>query len=315
MWKVGVDHPDFPESFTTLRQTWLDKSPEYEYIVKTNAECDAMIAELYADVPEIIHAYNIMPEVILQCDLGRYLILYAYGGIYTDLDTKLLKPIEDWFSSQESYLNKTLNLGLVVGIESDRPDWKTCCARRLQIQTWTIMARKGHPFLAELINSIVEHTLWREETGQLGVRMGRDASDNVINWTGPGRFTDFTFKYINNVLQTDFDNYETVINESFLTQTKLPIIIGDAMILPEECMHPTKKSKKGEFIDPRAHVRHVGSNVWKTDQKNKNKNKEGDKKKEDKKVDDKKADKKVDDKKADKKVDDKKVDKQEKPST
>ncbi|RLV93359.1 Initiation-specific alpha-16-mannosyltransferase [Spathaspora sp. JA1] len=269
MWKVGPEDDDFPEPFGEYRQTWIDATPEYEHILKTNAEADAMVAELYADIPDIIHAYNIMPQTILKCDLSRYLILFAYGGVYADIDTKLLKPIDVWFSSQEQYLDKDLNLGLVVGIEADRVDWKNKFTRRVQINTWTIMARKGHPMLAELINKIIEETLRREEVGLLEAMLGKNKFDNIINWTGPGLFTDTTYKYMNSILQADFDNYEVIVNYNFFIGVQLPVVIGDVMVLPEECMRPRNVSSTGEFIDPLAYVKHLGSGIWKNKGKKK----------------------------------------------
>ncbi|RLV91635.1 Initiation-specific alpha-16-mannosyltransferase [Spathaspora sp. JA1] len=265
MWKVGLEHKEFPPDYKKYVQTWEDLNPEYEHLVKTNAECDAMVAKLYADVPDIIHAYNIMPETILKCDFSRYLILFAHGGVYADMDTHLLKPIRHWISHEPSFLDKPLNLGLVVGIESDREDWQTHCARRVQVNTWTIMARKGHPMLAELINTITQETLHREESGLLTYMLGRDAGDNVINWTGPGLFTDVTFRYMNSILQPDFENYENLINYKFFINVTLPVTIGDVMVLPEECMHPRNKSKEGKYVDPMAYVHHLGLGVWKED--------------------------------------------------
>ncbi|RLV96627.1 Initiation-specific alpha-16-mannosyltransferase [Spathaspora sp. JA1] len=267
MWKVGLEHDEFPKKFKQYRSTWVDGIPDYEHIVKTNEECDAMVQELYADIPDILHAYNIMPRTILKCDFSRYLILFAYGGVYADIDTELLKPIDSWISSKPQYLDKDMNLGLVVGVESDRDDWVRKYSRRLQINTWTIMARKGHPMLAELINEITQITLRREETGLLNATLGIDAGDNVMNWTGPGEFTDVLFRYMNSILQEDFDNYETLINYSFFININHPVAVGDVMVLPKECMSPTRRSKAtGEFSDPMAYVHHKGSGVWKKEE-------------------------------------------------
>lgn len=51
-----------------------------------------------------------MPKSILKADFFRYLILFARGGVYTDIDTVSLKPIDEWISNNEKYLNKKIIL-------------------------------------------------------------------------------------------------------------------------------------------------------------------------------------------------------------
>ncbi|RLV95010.1 Initiation-specific alpha-16-mannosyltransferase [Spathaspora sp. JA1] len=266
MWKVGLDDADFPEGFKNHHDTWVENSPEYEHFVKTNAECDDLVAEIYADIPEIVHAYNIMPKTILKCDFSRYLLLFAYGGIYADIDTTMLKPIRKWFSSKSVYLNETLNLGLVVGIEADVTNWRDYAyARRVQVNTWTIMAKKRHPMLAELIAGITEQTLMREKKDQLDTIFA-SASDNILNWTGPGIFTDYVFKHVNNMLQSSADRYEVLVDDEFLDSIKLPVVIRDTMILPVSCLNPGYDHlKSGNWESPLAYIGHQGSGTWKGD--------------------------------------------------
>ncbi|EGW30506.1 membrane-bound alpha-1,6 mannosyltransferase initiation-specific [Spathaspora passalidarum NRRL Y-27907] len=252
MWKVPLEHPEFPAEYRKYHQTWLDNSPNYEHIFRTNAEYDKLVNELYADIPEVLHAYNILPQTILKCDFSRYLLLYLYGGIYSDLDTILWKPMDIWITNQTTYLNRPLDPGIIVGIENDVG---------ARINNWTILSKKGHPMIAEMINQITEHTLWREKTGQLNA-IFKSVGDNVLDWTGPGRFTDLTFKYLNNVLQTDFDHFETIIDYKYLENIRLPFILSDIMVLPINSMRADQKPEE----DPLAYISHKFAGVWKTQQ-------------------------------------------------
>ncbi|EGW35177.1 mannosyltransferase [Spathaspora passalidarum NRRL Y-27907] len=274
MWKVGLDDPEFPQHFREYHQTWLDNSPDYTHRVMSNDERDALVLKLYADIPEITHAYKIMPKTMNRCDFSSYLLLYALGGIYADIDTKLLKPISSWIPSQSSYLGKSLDLGLIVGIESDyhKGNWARFFARRLQIEAWTFLAKKGHPMLAEIIDNITEYTYWREETGKLAEVLGKDEAADVLNWAGPGRLTDLVFKYLNNILQTDFDSYEKLIDDEFLIGIKLPVVIFDAMVLPLTCMQPGEHSRilqSGNLDDPLAYIHHISAGSWRKHNKGK----------------------------------------------
>ena len=46
------------------------------------------------------------------------MILFARGGVYTDIDTVGLKPVDEWISNSEMILEKKNRSGLVVGIEA-----------------------------------------------------------------------------------------------------------------------------------------------------------------------------------------------------
>ena len=44
--------------------------------------------------PEYLSLYRSFPYNVQRWDTIRYMILYVYGGVYTDLDTECFKPIE-----------------------------------------------------------------------------------------------------------------------------------------------------------------------------------------------------------------------------
>ncbi len=51
----------------------------------------------------------------------RYLLILFEGGVYSDTDTRLLKPISDWGKGWSDYEGTTSNglPGVIVGIEAD----------------------------------------------------------------------------------------------------------------------------------------------------------------------------------------------------
>ncbi|CAI4459283.1 BGN_3a_G0019520.mRNA.1.CDS.1 [Saccharomyces cerevisiae] len=262
-WKVGADDKNFPSSFRTYQKTWSGSySPDYQYSLISDDSIIPFLENLYAPVPIVIQAFKLMPGNILKADFLRYLLLFARGGIYSDMDTMLLKPIDSWPSQNKSWLNNIIDLnkpipyknskpsllssdeishqpGLVIGIEADpdRDDWSEWYARRIQFCQWTIQAKPGHPILRELILNITATTLASvqnpgvpvsemidpkfEEDYNVNYRHKRrhdetykhselknnknvDGSD-IMNWTGPGIFSDIIFEYMNNVLRYNSD--------------------------------------------------------------------------------------------------------------
>ncbi|CAN3371882.1 initiation-specific alpha-1,6-mannosyltransferase [Diutina rugosa] len=271
-WKVGLDDKTFPKRFQYYQESWDEQNPGYKHYVVPDAEANEMIASLYKTVPDVARAYSIMPKSILQADFFRYLILYARGGVYSDIDTWGLKPVSTWVSANDTLNNKPSNPGVVVGIEADpdRPDWNDWYARRIQFCQWTIQAKPGHPLLRELIARITELTLERDANGKLSETLGKDESGDIMDWTGPGIFTDYVFKYLNNILQpsANFEskNYEKVIDWEFFTGIQSPMLIDDVMVLPITSFSPdVGQMGAGSSHDALAYVKHMFQGSWKTD--------------------------------------------------
>ncbi|KAH3662628.1 hypothetical protein OGAPHI_005880 [Ogataea philodendri] len=220
-WKVDLDDDKFPAKYKRFQSSWVIKNPDYHYHLIPDNVIDQFVEQMYANVPEVVRAYHLLPKNIMKADFFRYLVIHARGGTYSDMDTICLKPIKDWatFSKEIIYVanfrefqkkmpmpvvdpeSRTTPVGLTIGIEADpdRPDWHEWFARRVQFCQWTIQGKPGHPLLRELIIRIVEETFRKEALGTLKKVEGKDSGQDVMQWTGPGIFTDNFFDYVNNV--------------------------------------------------------------------------------------------------------------------
>lgn len=272
-WKVGIDEKSFPKRYLKYQQTWEDKNPDYKHYVVPDKQCDLLIEQLYSQVPDVAKAYRIMPKSILKADFFRYLILFARGGVYTDIDTVGLKPVDEWISNSEMILEKKNRSGLVVGIEADpdRPDWADWYARRIQFCQWTIQLKRGHPMLRGLIAKITDITLTRHKKGQLKKVLGKNEGGDIMNWTGPGIFTDTVFEYMNNILQSPevFKNkkkWATIIDWKLFTGMEQPIAIDDVLVLPITSFSPdVNQMGAKDSHDPMAYAKHMFLGSWKDD--------------------------------------------------
>lgn len=271
-WKVGLNDVSFPLTYRGYQITWLDNNPGYSHQVLADEECHSLIKRLYSTVPQVARAYELMPKSILKADFFRYLILFARGGVYSDIDTVNNKPINEWVSNHKQYLGKPINVGLVVGIEADpdRPDWNEWYARRIQFCQWTIQAKKGHPMLKNLIAKITELTLQREANGELTKTLGKDVGGDIMNWTGPGIWTDSVFEYMNNVLQSEenfkLQRYDELITWKVFTGMESPMVIDDVLILPITSFSPDVGQMGSKSTnDPYCYAKHMFLGSWKDD--------------------------------------------------
>lgn len=267
-WKVGVGHPEFPDRYRRCSATWGEKNPTYFHHVIADAQCNELVETMYLGVPDVVEAWKAMPKSILKADFFRYLILFARGGVYSDVDTTGLKPIDTWASGLLEIDGESNTAGLVVGIEADpdRPDWADWYARRIQFCQWTIQAKVGHPMLRELIARITEITLTRKKKGQLKKILTKDEGGDIMNWTGPGIWTDAVFAYMNNAMGSSEEGDEQAITWKDFTGLQHAKLVADVLVLPITSFSPDVGQMGAKSSgDPMAYAKHLFLGLWKID--------------------------------------------------
>lgn len=79
-----------PEKWEASPREWKRLHPDWEYKLWTNDERRKLFEE---HLPDYVKYYDRFPYHIQRIDAVRYLILYLYGGVYSDLDHVPLKNI------------------------------------------------------------------------------------------------------------------------------------------------------------------------------------------------------------------------------
>lgn len=261
-WKFTPSSGEFEEAFRPAEASWTEKHPGFVHEVVTDKAAVYLMRYLYASVPDVVEAYNALPLPVLKADFFRYLILLARGGIYSDIDTTALKSTTDWIP--DGVPRSTF--GLVVGIEADpnRTDWREWYSRRIQFCQWTIQAKPGHPVLRDVVATITEDTLRMKKLGILQ-RMDK----NIMDFTGPGVWTDAIFSYLNNPTYFKMDG-KNITWESF-TGMETAKKVGDVVVLPITSFSPgVRQMGAKEPDDPMAFVKHdfegMSSAIWTLDE-------------------------------------------------
>ena len=70
-----------------------DKNPDWEYNFYDNSQQLKFLKEEYGQV--FADKYKSFKKGAHKCDLFRVCWLYKYGGIYIDIDTEIIKPLDD----------------------------------------------------------------------------------------------------------------------------------------------------------------------------------------------------------------------------
>lgn len=117
------DYQDLPEVFKKTSHTWKNLNPEWEYRYFNAKDRKDFIEEYY---PILLETYLepifLEPIKVRQADIWRYCVVHKYGGVYADMDSVCIKPLDYML---ESYSNEDL-LVLKRNMDLDNKDVHNC---------------------------------------------------------------------------------------------------------------------------------------------------------------------------------------------
>ncbi|KAJ1568290.1 membrane-bound alpha-1,6- mannosyltransferase Initiation-specific [Nowakowskiella sp. JEL0078] len=243
-----VDH-SLPGEVSSVMDTWKEKNPKYQHIFYTDTESSAFVENQF---PNLFPLYYSLPLNVMRSDLFRYLVVLDKGGVWSDIDTECLRPVDEWTSVFPSVVgNRSVNA--IIGVELDASDvsidWFSV---RLQFCQWTFAFAPNHPLLSHVVKYITSRlTETLSETQLRGQRV------SVHKTTGPTIWTEAIMDY--------FKKYGLRSHDfRFLRKPKL--VAGDVLVLPITAFSPRSEmaalAGKG-LLDPQSFVNHLFLGSWK----------------------------------------------------
>lgn len=134
-WKTN----SIPFWFRPFQKTFILQKG-FNYKLYSDQEIQQFVQKKF---PEYLSVFNTL-SIIEKTDVFRLLVIYTFGGMYTDLDTHCNKNLSQLFSD---YGN---DYDLILGIEINKPDY-------IQYSNWTIIAKKQAPVLKLIIDELIKH--------------------------------------------------------------------------------------------------------------------------------------------------------------
>ncbi|KAK8041438.1 Initiation-specific alpha-1-6-mannosyltransferase 2 [Apiospora phragmitis] len=200
IWQIWFPQDGVAERYVhnlQLRETatWIGMNPYHQYRLVGRQWGDNYVQQRFVQAADkdLVDTYLAVSNHGLKSDLLRYLLLYTEGGVYTDIDTIALKPIEDWVPPHLRGAAK-----LVVGIEFDRRDggmWSEI-PHDLQFCQWTIAAAPGHPVFRAMADRAVSSLHELAVVYNTMMTELKPTSFETMNSTGPAAWTDVVFEQI-----------------------------------------------------------------------------------------------------------------------
>ncbi|CAK7054174.1 MAG: hypothetical protein PARBB_02671 [Parabacteroides distasonis] len=151
----GRTEPKMPTRLQILARTWREQNPDWEYHLWNGEEMDELVEKHF---PEYLSMYRSFPYNVQRWDTIRYMILYVYGGVYTDLDTECFRPMTPLLE----------NVTIGFGEEPPIP------AKPIRIGNAFLVSEKGNPGWLTILNEILTNTEEKEST-----------IETVMHSTGP----------------------------------------------------------------------------------------------------------------------------------
>jgi alpha 1,6-mannosyltransferase len=265
IWQILLPHPSSPANAPVDVQSlvdspsWLAHNPGYGYILMGQKEADNFIDTHFSSDAKVLGAWRSLKNPGVKSDLLRYLMLFIEGGVYTDIDTEALKPIDLWVP--EEYRDQAR---AIVGIEWDQLDggpWAEI-PHRLQFCQWTIAAAAGHPLFIKM----AYHTI--DALERLAAEHGTTldnlslSSVEVMMSSGPASWTDVVLE----LLKEMDPNVTDVTNFSGMKPTG-PRLYGDILILTIDGFgmgQPHSNSTNDGTIPEAALLKHKFRGSWRS---------------------------------------------------
>ena len=257
IWQTSKTGPaGFKDDDREAVRTWTKMNHNWRYEIITQYSAESYVRDRFADRPAVVEVFTELQDPILRADMIRYLVLLADGGLYSDLDTALLKPIDDWIPPPFRDLTN-----VVIGIEYDKlkgdrwVDWSL----DLQFSTWTILAKPGHLLFELTVRRVVQRL--KDLANKQGKALSRmDVTfREVLDTTGPALFTEVVFEMLSQQTGTNF----TWLN---VTRLKAPRLVEDILILPITSFGSGQgHSNAGQPDEGSALVQHLFKGSWKNE--------------------------------------------------
>ncbi len=90
-----------PIAFSRYVESWKQFHPGWEFRFWTDADLAELVDSRYPECSDLFHSY---PKPIMRADLGRYLVLREFGGVYADIDAEALANVSPLLESGDANL-------------------------------------------------------------------------------------------------------------------------------------------------------------------------------------------------------------------
>ncbi|XP_052799106.1 uncharacterized protein LOC128230702 [Mya arenaria] len=129
-----------PDTYVDNMQSFMKHNPHWKYYFWTHSTARQLIADKH---PYLLAFFDNATEAVVKADLIRYVAIYEIGGLYADLDTACLRPLD--------IVTKKYSCMLVLA-----PFENAACMSNqpYQICNGEFFCKPQHPFCKQILQEI-----------------------------------------------------------------------------------------------------------------------------------------------------------------
>lgn len=184
IWQTSRSLPLSDRANVTV-SSWIDKNPTWKHMIATDDDVEAFFRTKFP--PNVFEAFSKLPLGVMKADTFRLAVVYYYGGVYADVDTECVLPIDEWVGPAQIE-----GCTAIVAMESYN-----------SFANWAFAAAPRHPVFKRALDRVVE------KVEQDGGVVPKDAHF-VAAYTGPPVLT----AAIRDVLQSEHEVASKIISSS-----------------------------------------------------------------------------------------------------
>lgn len=145
------DFNSMPIQAQRCAKTWKKNNPGYKYVYMDDQEAADIILKDYGKAWHDL--FINVPIGVVRGDIFRYLMIYKYGGVYSDIDTVCQVPISEWIDGP---IEQRKEYNAVFSVELFKDDIN----KPYRICQWTFAAAPG----MEILKNVIEKVKYQLET-------------------------------------------------------------------------------------------------------------------------------------------------------
>ena len=246
------------DDYAPALQAWILMNQDYSYTLMRNQGADNFVRKHYADRPDILEVFLQLKLPVLRSDLLRYMLLESEGGVYSDLDTVLERPVRDWIPR-----GMRSKVRAIIGVEYDQLDGEPYhgMSERIQFCQWTMAASRGHPIMKKIVKKVVAALNEIAVSKTTTIADFSPSDDEVLKVSGPVIWTRAVMEGLSVATRSEI----SYLNITGMTE---PRLFGDVLVLPidgfgsGQVHSNSTREGPGDFF-----VRHQWKGMWKQKRK------------------------------------------------
>lgn len=241
--------------YSKQSDTWSKLNPAHTHRVLTDEAANKFVRANFKQHQSLLHFWDSLRTPVFGADMLRYLVMLSQGGVYSDIDTSCLEPIDTWIPPEYR-----LRTNAVIGIEYDDKTLKMF-VRPLSFNQWTLMAKPGHPIFVRAVQRVQSNLEFLARQKRTSLERLELSMIETLEATGPGMISDVVL----DTLRDQMGQEGAKLDWHTFHDMREPRLFGDVLVLPINGFAGHQKhSHAGDSVFGRKLVQHHFGRTWYT---------------------------------------------------